>query len=933
MAPSPESQCIVTKWIEMKNNFGLNNLTKIFFLLLLATGCTFKADVISSGEDGSQTNTFAASVANRHVKVGETTSLILSGGTPPYTVSIESGDGQLENSGETYRASGQGLVQLRASDSSGQSELIDVQNYLAGDLDQFWGLQSGRSHIPDYGGYDFINDMILDSSDRPLILGSATLGENNLAFFITRLNTDFTVDSSFGDNGYVYLDINPSAHDRARSIGLQTDGKIIVAGYSGGEFELARLNTDGSLDTTFGSSGLVTTPVGIGNSELHSMKVLADDRIITVGTGIPVADQDIATVRYLADGSLDTSYGSGGIELTDFSGNDIGYDILVDGSGRYIIAGSVDGNGSSEDFLVARLTTTGGIDVSFNTVGSNVIDVNFDEDVFHSLFFQTGGEIIAGGKSITASGRRFTTARFNADGTLDTSYGASGISTESVSNIDFLYELIPFADDTFLGVGSCWDVGGSNFCLIKYDADGAIDTSFATNGAFYQDLLGAETIFAALRLPDGSFLAGGETSNSTSYDRQRTLLTHFTSNGALNTGLFTSTGYRDDFNLSYADQDVATMALTPNNKILTIATGRSLTNDTFLSQLNLDGSLDTEFGTQGVNNANISDNLEYANALGFQSTGKIIVAGGGWGTGGTNSNIRLSRFNTDGTLDTSFGSESGRQDFDITNNSQDGHAILVLPDDSLIVAGDTNSPGNNDCVMAKYSPDGVLDNSFGTSSGYTITSINANSDRFIDLELLSDGKILAVGGYDATSQLFTSRYLSDGTLDTSYGTSGIETYTIDNHEFLNKIKALNNGKILLSGGTGNNYNDLNPTLIRLNSDGSLDTSFNGTGYAVINIGLTARNEIHDFYLDSEGSVFAIGSAYNGTDFDIIVWKINADGSTDSSFGVNGIKSYDLGGNEEGKAIVIHPTDGSLVIGGSTDINKTQEDPVTLKVLP
>ncbi len=159
------------------------------------------------------------------------------------------------------------------------------------------------------------------------------------------------LDPSFGSSGKVTTDFGGS--DAASAVAIQTDGRIVAAGRSGsGDFALARYNVDGSLDPTFGSSGMVMTDFG-GSDAASAVAIQPDGRIVTAGRS---GSGDFALARYNADGSLDPSFGSGGKVTTDFGGFDLALGVALQSDGKIVAAGQ---GGSSFDFALARYNADG----------------------------------------------------------------------------------------------------------------------------------------------------------------------------------------------------------------------------------------------------------------------------------------------------------------------------------------------------------------------------------------------------------------------------------------------------------------------------------------------------------------------------------------------------------------------------------------------
>ena len=191
------------------------------------------------------------------------------------------------------------------------------------------------------------------------------------------------LDPTFGIGGIVTTDFGSSTDD-AQEVVIQPDGKIVAGGTRGLDFAVARYNTDGSLDATFGTGGLVVTDLYGGSYDIAGAVALQPDgKIVLAGQtrtpASPVTDQDFALVRYNSDGSLDSTFGTGGIVRTDFgSPNDEGaVSVAIDSVGRIVAVGSTYTlfSPGGRDFAVARYNPDGTLDTTFDGDG-RVISIN-----------------------------------------------------------------------------------------------------------------------------------------------------------------------------------------------------------------------------------------------------------------------------------------------------------------------------------------------------------------------------------------------------------------------------------------------------------------------------------------------------------------------------------------------------------------------------
>jgi uncharacterized delta-60 repeat protein len=238
-------------------------------------------------------------------------------------------------------------------------------------------------------------------------------------FVLLRLNADGTLDTSFGTAGWISLDFSGGA-DVANAVALQADGKIILAGTADQgaastqtDFALARFNSDGTPDSSFGTAGKQTTDFGNSPDFAEALTIQAADRkILIAGHSATGANTDFALARYNTDGSLDTTFGASGRVIQDFSGShDYAYSLAIQGDGKILAAGYT--VAATRDFAILRLTSTGELDTQFGIHGKTQVDFSGGDDLADSITVQADGKIILAGWTATATGDDFAMVRLN----------------------------------------------------------------------------------------------------------------------------------------------------------------------------------------------------------------------------------------------------------------------------------------------------------------------------------------------------------------------------------------------------------------------------------------------------------------------------------------------------------------------------------------
>ena len=347
------------------------------------------------------------------------------------------------------------------------------------------------------------------------IVTAGRVGLDGGRFALIRYDTDGTLDTTFGGDGKVATNFS-SEDDFATSIALQADGKIVVAGGVGGisRFGLARYNTDGTLDTTFGGDGKVITRFLNAIPKLrfalpNAVAIQADGKIIAAGT----ADfQQFALARYEADGSLDDTFGGDGRVLTSLSdGSDWAAAVIVQTDGKIVAAGTAGSTEFSGTFALARYNTDGRLDDTFSGDGKVRTDFNAEQDVAFALAQQADGKIVAAGGG-DASGGRAALARYDTDGSLDSTFSGDGkVRTDFTAGIDAARGVAIQADGKIVTAGHG---GYRRFALARYDADGSLDATFGAGGKVLtnfirQSGLTVELATGVALQADGKIVAAG----------------------------------------------------------------------------------------------------------------------------------------------------------------------------------------------------------------------------------------------------------------------------------------------------------------------------------------------------------------------------------------------------------------------------------------
>src|SRR6266540_3496 len=350
-----------------------------------------------------------------------------------------------------------------------------------GDLDTSFG--TGGKVVTDFGaGNDYAAAVAIQPNGKIVAGGDAQIG-TTLGFALARYNANGSLDSSFGTGGKVTTGFGGSQGAWINGIALQKDGKIVAAGQgrSGttAAFGLARYNANGSLDTSFGSGGLVATTFGTGNTRVNGIALQPDGKIVTAGFDKNATEFEFALARYNADGSLDTSFGTGGKVTTDFgSGIDVAWAVAVQPDGKIVVVGETRGSTATKyDAAVVRYTPAGALDTTFGSGGKVTTAYATDNDGFEAVAVQLNGKIVAGGwtRQGTPPLYEVSLARYNPNGSLDATFGTGGkVVTVWGGHDDYITGIALQADGKIVGVGAAdksTTFSDYEFALARYEGD------------------------------------------------------------------------------------------------------------------------------------------------------------------------------------------------------------------------------------------------------------------------------------------------------------------------------------------------------------------------------------------------------------------------------------------------------------------------------
>lgn len=596
-----------------------------------------------------------------------------------------------------------------------------------------------------------VRAIVVQPDGKLVAAGSAGL-QSQRDVALARFNADGSPDASFGAGGIVIQAIGPG-DEFASALAIQPDGRLVAAGHTDtGGFALLRLLANGSPDPSFGSGGIVVTDFGVGpaNGEARALILQPDGRLLAAGmrySGLP-GDSDVALARYLPDGSLDASFGSGGKVVTSVDGRAYdAYALALRPDGRILAAGMTQEiHASSWCFFLARYLSDGVLDAAFGSGGLVADPATGAIPLFGSVAIQDDGKILAAGGFQAEPKAGLAVTRLLPDGRRDPAFGTRGVAPIPISgtNHPAIFALradhrIVVASGVFDSVQSRWGVA-----FHRLLADGSPDPAFGVDGVQTVDA-GATSITPralAIDAAERNIVAGVLNGPTESI-----VLIATTPAGlpdpAFGTGGVVTTAVGLSGGGAYA------VAVQPDQRI--VAAGYAMDTGVMVARYLANGALDTSFGGTGLvivplGNCASSFGGCVATSVLVQPDGRIVVAGSRTGNG-----FLLLRFHGDGTLDQSFGN-GGVVLTPVGLAGAIANALVRLPDGKLVTAGESSSNESAyDYTLVRHLPNGVVDTTFG-QGGVVTTPISKEYDTAYALAVQANGMLVAAGDRGALAR-------------------------------------------------------------------------------------------------------------------------------------------------------------------------------------
>lgn len=330
------------------------------------------------------------------------------------------------------------------------------------------------------------------------------------------------------------------------------------------------------------------------------------------------------------------------------------------------------------------------------------------------------------------------------------------------------------------------------------------------------------------------------------------------------------------------------------------------------------GDLDISFGNGGKVSVGIGGYFDVAQEVDVQKDGSIIVAGYGQESPSSYKGLSIARYLKDGNMDYDFGNLGLIQK---QTNSMEGelNSIEIQEDDKIVAVGYSisSNTNNEDLTLVRFTKNGILDKSFG-NGGLVVTEISNQKEICEAVAIQPDGKIICVGTtqHDPNFDIFLVRYDEYGQLDYYFGQGGIVITDINSgHDIVKSLAIQKDGKLIVAGFTYSKDN-FSMILLRYDTNGNLDSTFGKNGIAITNI-YSSIGKL-DLAIQNDGKIILVGPSKVNNTHHFTVLRFNTNGSLDNSFGKNGITQTIIGDFSEAESVALDSY-GNIVVAGTTGL--------------
>lgn len=616
-----------------------------------------------------------------------------------------------------------------------------------------------------------------------------------------------------------------------------------------GSFAVCRLTPSGALDPAFDGDGLQSTTIPNGGSATSMTiqsdgKIVLAGRANNAGSG-----SSLALVRYTAAGALDTSLdGDGRVITTIVSAtassfaNAVVTQAVSGNADKLLVAGSTTVSPTNREGVLARYNLNGTLDATFGSGGVVVQAISTGDDDFRALRFVPGADrtqpsriFVGGYASFPTSQRNVLLCSYGITGSLNTGFSGDGIVVETIGTSQNEAASMAFTGERLLVTGlATQGTEGQNFMLARFLAsNGALDFAFDGDGKRLDDLSDAEAwAAAAARQADGRIVVAGASRSGT-----LPVVARVNANGSLDST------FSGDARVVVATGGGATsltdVVVQADQKI--VVAGTTILNAHFLvtvARLLSDGSPDPSFGGTGTMTLPLEAREELTPLMALQPDGRLLLA---CATYGLDYDLtRVVRLLPSGQLDPSFGA-AGSVMVGAGGDDLTFMAFTLQPDGRSIVVGRRRRPPNVlDIVVVRLTASGALDTTFGTGGVATIFPDADHAPAKVLVQ--SDGRIVVTGALEVSAgnrDPWVLRLMPNGQPDGSYGLQGYRLISgVAGDEGVYGATLQSFDRLLLAAGAGP-ASLTNPLIRRLTNAGNLDPTFSGDGAELLDLGASA----------------------------------------------------------------------------------------------
>jgi uncharacterized delta-60 repeat protein len=725
------------------------------------------------------------------------------------------------------------------------------------------------------------------------------------------------LDGTFGIGGQANRTLVDSTEDIVTATAQQSDGKLLVGARNFAADTVAamvRYLPDGRLDPSFGIGGKARFDSLLWQYGVEHLVVNDDGSILATGYGGLIGGQAVPYVqKFTAAGALDSSWtGPGASISTDPTG------LLKLANGASLVV-----SGRS----IYKLMPNGALDPSYGSGGKVVIAAypsNYTltpKDVVE----QSDGKIVIVGYQFNNSttGRQAAMRRFLANGQPDSTFGSNSLTLLPTDPIDSVLTAVNVGPaGTIVAIGTdryLYSPGTYhhfNF-VARFAPDGSLDASFGGSGVY--PMPDGQLLYKGLIRADGSVVASGALPGVDGYHPVMSLFA-WTNDGNLDPA-FGSQGVAGNLLPDGSIPNAPDILSLADGSLLAVAgVMSSLDHNTDINLLhvNADGSFDPSFGTDGYNRVDFQGPQRLVlGHTAMQQDGKLLVSAFPLYNPADG---LVFRFNIDGTSDLSFGS-NGLARVDFGSYFDSSWDVAVQTDGKILVAGgsDVNQKvGETHFAIGRLNPDGSTDTSFGVN-GVTDTSFGGVAEEFRRVVVAGDGTIYGAGFQLATGGVFNPalvHYLSDGSLDTTFGNGGFLKVPIPNGQTITALLTTADGGLLIAGSISGGATQ-SWYVAKLNTDGSFDASFGNGGVTTVNSGLTGAT-FAGLVSDSPGSLlghlYLVGSGTAGKALQLVASRLSSAGILDGGYGIGGTAKVALAADDSITGVTVDSQGKIFAVG-------------------